>query len=432
MPLAAPVTIAALPLKSPPSDPPLNSPRLAKPPGREIGLPSPGSARKPSRNRPGRAFSAAARACAGPDKRDTRIASAPNPRGPTHGNAVHEGRRALAGPGEEVSGRAGRDAASPTPPIWLMRQAGRYLPEYRGIRAQGGFVPRFLLRARPRRRRRHCSRSAGSASMQRSCSRTFSSCPMRSGRPSSFESGDGPRLERRSKPRPISRSFTRPRIGRGSRRCSKRCARARAALGTETALIGFCGAPWTVASHMIAGQRHAGSAPCAAVRLSRAQAVRGADRRGSPRSRPTICLRQIEAGAEAVQVLEFLVGHAAAAGIRAMVRRAVRADRRRLRRRSTRRRRSSLSPAARQPHLGRFASIVEGLAAVGLDTAVDPRAAAAAASPPRGPARQSRPAGADRRRTRARRGVTRVVLRSRRRATDRKRLLVISLTALRW
>jgi len=86
-----------------------------------------------------------------------------------------EGARAMAGktarPDKPLL-RALAGESLERPPWWLMRQAGRYLPEYRALREKPGFhyiVP-HAGKWPPRQR---CSRSAASAWMRRSCFRTF-------------------------------------------------------------------------------------------------------------------------------------------------------------------------------------------------------------------------------------------------------------------
>ncbi len=60
---------------------------------------------------------------------------------------------------------------------------------------------------------------------------------------------------------PRSQRWPRTPTSASSSRCSRRCKIVRAALDPETALIGFCGAPWTVATYMVAGQGTPDQAP---------------------------------------------------------------------------------------------------------------------------------------------------------------------------
>ena len=148
------------------------------------------------------------------------------------------------------------------PPIWLMRQAGRYLPEYREVRAQGRRFPRLVLFAGAGRR----GDAAADPALRLRCGNSVFGYPGGAGCAGPavrFVEGEGPRLE------PIaSASRTRTLEAGGDsgqvRPRFETVARLRQDLPHETALIGFCGAPWTVATYMVGGQ---GSTDQAAARL---------------------------------------------------------------------------------------------------------------------------------------------------------------------
>jgi uroporphyrinogen decarboxylase len=138
------------------------------------------------------------------------------------------------------------------PPIWLMRQAGRYLPEYRAVRAQaGGFLdlcysPALAAEVTLQPIRRYGFDAAILFS-------DILVVPHALGQAVSFVEGEGPRLEPVRSERDLQRlnaGATRSRFGI----VCETVARLRQDLPDETALIGFCGAPWTVATYMVAGR----------------------------------------------------------------------------------------------------------------------------------------------------------------------------------
>ena len=137
------------------------------------------------------------------------------------------------------------------PPLWLMRQAGRYLPEYREVRARAGSFVDLCL----------SPELAAEVTLQPIRRFGFDAAilfsdilmvPFGLGRPLRFEEGRGPILEpivdRAGIPGFDPDAFH-PVIGP----VYETVARVRAGLGPETALIGFAGAPWTVASYMVEG-----------------------------------------------------------------------------------------------------------------------------------------------------------------------------------
>jgi uroporphyrinogen decarboxylase len=143
-------------------------------------------------------------------------------------------------------------AALSPPPIWLMRQAGRYLPEYRAVRAK---VTSFLDLC-------YAPELAAEVTLQPIRRYGFDAAilfsdilvvPDALGQRVEFVEGEGPRLEpirAQADLARLNRSATRPKFAR----VCEAVARLRQDLPRETALIGFCGAPWTVATYMVGGQ----------------------------------------------------------------------------------------------------------------------------------------------------------------------------------
>ena len=147
----------------------------------------------------------------------------------------------------------------PTPPIWLMRQAGRYLPEYREIRAT---TPSFLEFC-------YNPKLAAEATLQPIRRFGFDAAIMFSdilvvpdamGQKVWFETGEGPKLEALQSQSDIEALSPEANMDRLAP-MFETIERSRALLPASTALIGFCGAPWTVASYMIAGHGTPDQAP---------------------------------------------------------------------------------------------------------------------------------------------------------------------------
>ena len=136
------------------------------------------------------------------------------------------------------------------PPIWLMRQAGRYLPEYRALRAdKGGFLDLVYDPA-----------SAAEVTLQPLRRFAFDGAilfsdilivPHAIGQDLWFEAGEGPRLAppmAEARIRDLKPAMERLAPIYETVRLVK------AALSPETTFLGFAGSPWTVATYMIAGQ----------------------------------------------------------------------------------------------------------------------------------------------------------------------------------
>ena len=257
------------------------------------------------------------------------------------------------------------------PPVWLMRQAGRYLPEYREIRGQAAsfldfcYTPKLAVEATLQPIRRFGFDAAILFS-------DILVMPDALGQSVGFETGEGPRLQ----PIEDEADFARLRETPDWTRLApvfEAVAGVRAALPRETALIGFCGAPWTVASYMIAGRGTPEQAPARLFAYREPKTFSALIDRLADASADYLA-RQIEAGAEAVQVFDSWSGVLPSAEFE---RWCVTPLRRLVARLRARHPHTPIIafPRCAATHLGRFADI-EGIAAIGLDTAADPAVAA--------------------------------------------------------
>jgi uroporphyrinogen decarboxylase len=191
------------------------------------------------------------------------------------------------------------------PPVWMMRQAGRYLPEYRQLRAKAGgfldlcFTPEYAAEVtlQPIRRFKFDAAIIFSDILV---------VPYALGRSVKFEAGEGPRLDPLDTPEKIETlaahaDFKRLEPVFEALRLVHR------ELDSRTALIGFCGAPWTVATYMVAGQ---GTPDQAAARL---MAYRHPDAFAKiidvlVENSIQYLLGQLQAGAEVLQIFDTWAG----------------------------------------------------------------------------------------------------------------------------
>ncbi len=144
---------------------------------------------------------------------------------------------------------AGRRHAPP--PIWMMRQAGRYLPEYRRIRQQAGsflnlcFNPKLAAEVTLQPVRRFGFDAAILFA-------DILLVPYALGQELSFVEGEGPRLAPRIGPENL--SALREKLDIEALAPVFETVRlVRNQLNSGVALLGFCGAPWTVATYMAGG-----------------------------------------------------------------------------------------------------------------------------------------------------------------------------------
>ncbi len=259
------------------------------------------------------------------------------------------------------------------PPIWLMRQAGRYLPEYRELRTKAPtfldfcYDPRLAVEATLQPIRRFGFDAAILFS-------DILVIPNALGQSVSFESGDGPRLDPIGDTEGLAKLRDEPDWGR-LQPVFETLDRLKADLPKETALIGFCGAPWTIASYMIAGRGTPDQAPARLFAYRHPDLfARLIDRLVDASAE--YLRRQFAAGADAAQIFDSWAGvlppaefeRWCVAPIKAIAAK-VRAE--------TPNARLIAFPRGAGTHLAKFGALAD-IDAIGLDTAADPKAAIAA------------------------------------------------------
>ena len=137
-------------------------------------------------------------------------------------------------------------------PVWMMRQAGRYLPEYRELRAQAGSFmnlcqnPELACEVTLQPLRRFDLDAAILFS-------DILTVPDAMGLGLYFEPGEGPRFERPLRDAAAINALTIPDVDTSLRYVTDAVTRVRQALAGRVPLIGFAGSPWTLATYMVEG-----------------------------------------------------------------------------------------------------------------------------------------------------------------------------------
>ncbi|MEO3413367.1 uroporphyrinogen decarboxylase [Roseovarius sp. CAU 1744] len=202
--------------------------------------------------------------------------------------------RALAGEVQDV------------PPIWMMRQAGRYLPEYRATRAEAGD---FLSLC-------YNSDLATEVTLQPIRRYGFDAAilfadillvPQALGADLWFVTGEGPRLSTITDQAGVDGLKPTAEIHETLAPVYQTVRNLSRALPAETTLIGFAGAPWTVATYMIAGRGTPDQGPAHALKTGN-RAVFEALLERITEATIEYLSAQIDAGAEVVKVFDSWAG----------------------------------------------------------------------------------------------------------------------------
>ncbi|MEO9168515.1 MAG: uroporphyrinogen decarboxylase [Aestuariivirga sp.] len=188
--------------------------------------------------------------------------------------------------------------------MWIMRQAGRYLPEYRALRAKAGsfldlcYNPEFACEVTLQPLRRFDFDAAILFS-------DILVVPHAMGLHLEFKEGEGPLLETVADLKSVEQ------LGMGHDssqfvRVYETVTRVKSVLEPKQALIGFCGAPWTVASYMIEGSSSKRQVALAVAIANPAWFSLLLEKLVTAST--DYLLGQIKAGAEAVQIFDSWAG----------------------------------------------------------------------------------------------------------------------------
>jgi uroporphyrinogen decarboxylase len=191
------------------------------------------------------------------------------------------------------------------PPLWLMRQAGRYLPEYRAIREKvGGFLDLCFDAKRAAEITLQPIRRFGF-----DAAILFSDIlvvPHALGQGVTFKEGEGPQLDALADPsalKMLSEEIDHSRL----EPVYEAITLAKQNLPLAVALLGFCGAPWTVATYMIAGRGTVDQFPARLFAYRYPEAFAKVIDLLVEAS-ASYLIRQLSAGVDAVQIFDTWAG----------------------------------------------------------------------------------------------------------------------------
>jgi uroporphyrinogen decarboxylase len=191
------------------------------------------------------------------------------------------------------------------PPVWMMRQAGRYLPEYRAVREKAGgfldlcFTPELAADVTLQPIRRFGFDAAILFS-------DILVIPYALGRKVWFVEGEGPRLEPLSDAKMlagVSGDIEENRLAP----VYETMRRVKQDLPQDVTFIGFCGAPWTVATYMVAGRGTPDQAPAKDLARRQPEAFQGLIDKLVDASADYLAA-QLKAGVEVVQIFDTWAG----------------------------------------------------------------------------------------------------------------------------
>ena len=202
--------------------------------------------------------------------------------------------------------RALKGEILPTPPIWMMRQAGRYLPEYRATRAQAGDFLKLCYN----------SELAAEVTLQPIRRYGFDAAilfadilllPQALGADLWFTTGEGPRLSTITDMAGVTALKPTEAIHDTLNPIYETLRILKRELPTETTLIGFAGAPWTVATYMIAGKGSPDQAAAHALKNTDRAAFQALIDRITEGTIEYLSA-QVDAGAEVIKLFDSWAG----------------------------------------------------------------------------------------------------------------------------